>query len=110
MLFTEETKSLREVLDILTYPEKVDDQYITKILVDFFCRCSKERFAEKIVALGHKGTHHQFHSFSLAEKPQNRLQRSYKVGLLVIVWDVFLTIKASFEFFLHRIGSTGKRN
>jgi hypothetical protein len=28
----------------------------------------------------------------------------------VIVWDVFLTIKASFEFFLHRIGSTGKRN
>jgi molecular chaperone Hsp33 len=55
VLFTEETKSLRELLDILSYPEKVDDQYITKILVDFYCRCSKGRFAEKLVALGEDG-------------------------------------------------------
>jgi redox-regulated HSP33 family molecular chaperone len=78
VLFTEETKSLREVLDILTYPEKVEDQYITKILVDFYCRCSKERFAEKIVALGQEGTRSKSDSLSLVVKIQIQFQHSNK--------------------------------
>lgn len=50
VLFGENTHSLRQVLDKIA-PGEIIDANVTKILTDFYCRCSKSKFVNSLAAI-----------------------------------------------------------
>lgn len=53
VLFTEDTHSLRQVLERIA-PGKIQDSAVTRIPTDFHCRCSKDEFKKALIAVGPK--------------------------------------------------------
>lgn len=54
VLFGEDLKSLREVLDKLAPGEFAEDT-VEKLVTDFHCRCSKDKFKKNLITLGPDG-------------------------------------------------------
>lgn len=50
VLFLEETKSLEQLLHVIE-PSVRPESY-QKLLCDFYCRCSKQRFRDSLITLG----------------------------------------------------------
>jgi molecular chaperone Hsp33 len=50
VLFLEETKSLEQLLQVIEPNVRAESQQ--KLLCDFYCRCSKQRFRDSLITLG----------------------------------------------------------
>jgi molecular chaperone Hsp33 len=53
-MYIEENKSLQDIIDTITPDEIIKESGYEKTLLDFFCRCSRDKYRAYIKAMGEK--------------------------------------------------------